>query len=250
MKQHKAEWTQEQFNLHRQASDLLIQIKDKAFAYIFANPMVSEYEVQQLILAEFRQHNLVIDKDLPIVAFGASSAFPHYFPNKKTAQRLAPNTAIMIDIWSKLNHKQAPFADITWMGFYGQPSQRFTDVYNVVIAARDTALTFLETQLKAGEIPTGQMVDMVCRDIVDKAGFGHTFTHGTGHSIGLTSPHGIWGNIRRSNKEPLRKNLGYTIEPGIYLPGEFGVRSEIDFYIDDNYKLMLTTPAQRGLVLC
>lgn len=248
MDRRKAMWSEEQFRLHQQAADLLVQIKDKAFEYIFANPMVSEYEVQQLILDEFKKHNLVVDKDLPIVAFGQNSAFPHYFPNKETAHRLTPDSVIMIDIWSKLSQKEAPFADITWMGFYGQPSKKFEHIYSVVLEARDAALTFLKEKLKAGEIPSGQAVDKASRDVIEQAGFGHTFTHGTGHSIGLTSPHGIWGNIRRSNKEPLLKNLGYTIEPGIYLPGEFGVRSEINFYVDDKYELVLTTPVQLTLV--
>lgn len=249
MRKHKPHWSTGQLALRQKASDLLIEIKDKAFAYIAASQIVNEYEVQQFILNEFRMNNLAIDKDPPIVAFGENTAFPHYFPMKETARQLIPGGPIMIDIWSKLNNKEAPFADITWMGYYGQPSRRFQDIYDRVTEARDTALWFLEERLQAGEIPTGREVDNVARNSIERAGFGYAFTHSTGHSIGLTSPHGIWGHIRRTNTQPLFTNLGYTIEPGIYLPGEFGIRSEINFYITDDLKLIRGTIAQKDLCI-
>ncbi len=248
MIQHKGEWTAEQLNLHKKAADLLVQIKDEAFAYIFANPSVNEYEVQQFILAKFKENNLIVDKDPPIVAFGESAALPHYFPVQKTAKQLKPDILIMIDIWAKINQKDTPFADITWMGCSGVISEKVQYIYSVVAEARDETLRFLEAQLTGGKVPTGQAVDAVCRDAIGRAGYAAAFSHGTGHSIGLTSPHGIWGNIRRSNTEPLLKNLGYTLEPGIYLKDKFGVRSEINFYINDDDKLMITTPVQDMIV--
>jgi Xaa-Pro aminopeptidase len=191
---------------------------------------------------------LLIDRDPPIVAFGPSSAAPHYFPAKESARKLTPNTFILIDIWTKLNQKDAPFADITWTGFYSdRVPEKVATIYTLVNESRDAALHFLQQELDRGELPTGQAVDKVSRDVIEKAGYGPNFTHSTGHSLGFTSPHGTWGSIRRTNAEPLFINLGYTIEPGVYLAGEFGVRTEMNFYIDDNYKIVLTTPVQSSL---
>lgn len=250
MKQYRPEWTKQQFDLQKQATDLLIKIKDETFEYIFNNPDLGEYEVQQFLIDKFNRNNLVIDKNSPlIVGFGPDAAFPHYFPTKETSRKLKPDTLILIDIWSKININEAPFSDMTWMGFYGKVPNKVSKVYSLVIESRDKGISYIEKQLKLGNLPSGQAVDKVCRDAIDRVGFGLNFIHSTGHSIGFTSPHGIWGGLRKSNHNPLVRNLGYTIEPGIYLKDEFGVRSEINFYINDKYQFVLTTPVQKDLII-
>src|SRR3989344_8179338 len=104
-------WTKIEIENHIKAANLLELIKNKTFKYLSQNPHTTEYELQQFILAEFRKNNLKIDKDPPIVAFGASGAEPHYYPKQKS-RRLKLNTLVLIDTWSRLTKRNAPFADI------------------------------------------------------------------------------------------------------------------------------------------
>lgn len=133
-------WTDKQIKDHETAAELLTKTKDVTFNYIRNNRTVSEYDIQQFILKKFRELNLVTDKDPPIVAFNKNSATPEFYP-KIDSERLKPDTFILIDIWAKLNKKNAPFADITWVAFFGDkvPSD-IEHVFNVVTKARNEAL--------------------------------------------------------------------------------------------------------------
>ncbi len=241
-------WTDEQIKDHKTAAELLIKVKNITFSYIRNNRTVSEYDTHQFILKKFKEFDLITDKDPPIVAFNTNSATPEFYP-KIDSERLKPDTFILIDIWAKLNKKNAPFADITWVAYYGDNiPKKVQNVFNVVLKARDSTLNFVKQGAKEGKIPTGKEVDKVARDIIEKEGFNGKFLHGTGHSIGTTSPHGNRGNLNTKGKKRLSINLGYTIEPGIYLENEFGVRSEMDFYINKKNKLVLTTPIQKNII--
>ena len=241
-------WDQSKFKKHLRACELLDKIKNEAFDFIRVNENVSEYSVQQFILKRFKELGLKMDRDPPIVAFNESAATPHYFPKRKS-KKLKNNSLVLIDIWARLNKKEAPFSDITWMGYCGKKmSKDVLKIYDLVIKSRDESVKFLRSQLRKGMIPTGREVDDVVRSVIVKAGYGKNFMHGTGHSLGTTSPHGGYGHLRFRNKKRLSKNLGYTIVPGIYLKGKFGVRSEINFFIDKNMKLVITTPVQKKMI--
>lgn len=185
---------------------------------------------------------------VPIVAFRASSAIPHYASGKKS-KVIENGTIITLDIWARLNKKGAPFADITWMTFYGDKiPKKVQEIFDIVIGARDEGIKYLRSQLKNKRMPQGREVDNVVREYIEKFGHGEKFIHSTGHELGLTSPHGRRGGLRKKAKGILHQNLGYTIEPGIYLPNEFGVRSEIDFYVTSQYKLVITSRVQKKLI--
>lgn len=241
-------WDSSKLKKHKEAAKLLNKIKDQTFKHISNNRNVTEYEVQQFILKKFKENGIRTDKDPPIVGFNSSSAEPHYFPKSKS-RILRPDTLILIDIWAKLRgDSKAPFADITWMAYYGKKiPKEIYKVFKVVINARDDCIKFLRKQLKKGEIPRGKDVDNVAREVIKKAGYGKKFIHGTGHPLGYTSAHARGSNINPKGKQQLKKNIGYTIEPGIYLKNRFGVRSEIDFYIDNKMNLHITTPIQKTL---
>ena len=122
-------------------------------------------------------------------------------------------------------------------------------VFQIITSARDKGVSFIQDKLKEKIIPSGNEIDNVVRNFIHESGFEGKFLHSTGHSLGFSSCHGRNRHIKHSNKRPLLKNLGYTIEPGIYLKDEFGIRSEIDFYIDDNFNLIITTPVQKEMTL-
>lgn len=242
-------WTKEQLQNHIKAAALLEKIKNETFQYLSQNPKITEYELQQFILKKFKENKLKPDKHPPIVAFGSSAAAPHYYPSRKS-RRLKPNTLVLIDIWARLTKRNAPFADITWMGFYGKRAPiKFTRAFKTVIRARNNCLKFIETQLRLGKMPTGKEVDQVACNILAKAGYKKNILHRTGHSIGFQGPHGREGHLSLKNEEPLLINIGYTIEPGLYLKREFGIRSEINFYINKSRQIVLTTPVQKKLIV-
>lgn len=244
-------WNKFKIKSHLQAAKLLDEIKTQAFQYIRKNPATSEHEVREFIQNKFKEKNLRLAHQSPIVAFGSNTSFVHYFPKSfSKTYHLKPGTGILIDLWTRLNAHESPFADITWMGFYGRkiPAE-FQKIFDVVIKARDASLDYLKTQLKKKIMPTGAEIDVVARAVITKAGYGKNFPHSTGHSLGFLSPHGKEAGISYKNNQPLEKNLGYTIEPGIYLDGKFGARSEINFYINSSNKIVITTKMQNRLFI-
>ena len=245
----KLSWTKIEIENHIKTAALLEKIKNEAFQCLSENPKTSEYELQQFILKKFREFKLYKDKHPPIVAFGPSAVHPHYYPKRKS-RKLKPNTLVLIDIWSRLKKRNAPFADITWMGFYGRKvPAKIARAYKAVIRARDDCLKFISDELAAGSLPSGRQVDEFTRKVLTRTGYGKNILHRTGHSIGFHSPHGKLGHISLKNEEPLLVNIGYTIEPGVYFKGEFGIRSEINFYINNRKQIVLTTPPQRELIV-
>lgn len=233
-------WTKEQIEKHKKAADLLYKIMKESFEFISKNKNTTEYKVQQFILKRFDHYGLITDRDTPIVAFRENTAFVHYFPSKKS-KKIEPNSLILIDIWARLKEKNSPFADITWMGFYGKRvPKKIEDVFKTVLEARDACILEIENNLRKGKLISGVKAHGVSDDILIKAGF--SSMHGTGHSIGFRSPHGSFGNLNPKGSENLKLNLGYTIEPGVYLKDDFG--SEIDFYIDEKKKMQITTKVQ------
>ena len=116
-------------------------------------------------------------------------------------------------------------------------------------------------------MPAGREIDLVARRLIDPVsnssplrrtrrigGEGRVelvsrkFLHGLGHELGFKSPHGIGRPISPKNPFPIKKNMGYTIEPGAYIAGKFGVRSEINFYINKKNQVVLTTKLQKNLI--
>src|SRR3989344_5798258 len=240
-------WTKEQVKDHSDAAGLLVGIINEAFGILREG--ISEYQVMQFILKRFKQEGLKTDRKVVIVAFNASAAHPHYYPTQKKSKKLRRNSLVLIDIWARLNKRKAPFADITWMGWYGDKvPKKIKKLFNLIIEGRSNGVDLIEKKLKNKTMPTGSEIDLEVYRLIPKK-YKKNILHRTGHSLGTTSPHGIHGRVRYSNKKALHTNLGYTIEPGLYFKGKYGFRTEIDFYITPEYKLVVTGEAQREMVL-
>lgn len=245
-------WSQLEIENHLKACELLNQVKNSAFEFIRDNPNTDEYEVQQFIHKLFKKNNLVAlePHNRMIVAFDKSSSNPHYIPAKENSKKLKPNTLILIDIWARLNKKKAPFSDITWIAYYGKEiPEEIKKVWDTVRNARNCSLEFISERLKKGIFPTGKQIDDIAVKIISNASYRDNILHNTGHSIGFNSPHGKENGLSQKNNDPIVIGLGYTNEPGIYMKGKFGIRSEIDFYIDKNNKIIITTPIQEEIFL-
>jgi Xaa-Pro aminopeptidase len=184
----------------------------------------------------------------PIVAAQENSGNPHYAPSPAVSRRIQSNEVLVLDLWAKLNRPGAVYADITWAGFTGSPPREVSEVFGTVVAARDAAIALVETRVASGQDVHGWEVDRAARDVVTAAGYGERFIHRTGHSLG-EEVHGNgvhMDDYETHDDRRLLAGTGFTIEPGVYLPG-FGIRSEVNMVVGRG-AAEVTGPLQTELV--
>lgn len=244
------QWTKQQTEGHKKAAKLLIKIKDETFQYLKSNKNISEFEVQEFVKGRFKNYGMKTDAWRPIIGFRENTGLVHYYASEKKAKKLKPESLVLVDIWARMNKKGAPFADITWMGYCGKAVPvKIERIFDIVIKARDAAISGVKLNIRKKMMPTGREIDLIAKDHIGNAGLGKYFLHGTGHSLGFINDHGRGVNLNQKGKGRLSKMIGYTIEPGIYIKNKFGFRSEIDFYVDEKYKLIVTTKMQKKIVI-
>jgi Xaa-Pro aminopeptidase len=250
----EAVWDARQLGSHRVAAEALRRIVDEAFHQVGA--MVDrvepfgEYDLQQFIMSRFRQYGLVTSS-APITAVNQHSADPHYSPSPETSQPIRKGDLVLIDLWAKQPDAGAVYADITWTGYVGSSvPERHERIFQIVRNARDAALGFVRQRIGAGNFPCGWEVDDACRRVIQEAGYADRFIHRTGHSIGV-EVHGNGANIDNLETQDGRRLIPctcFSIEPGIYLSGEFGIRSELDVYVSENEAVVYGQPVQTQIV--
>jgi len=148
----------------------------------------------------------------PIVAFGKHSSMPHHLPDKTLLEK---GDLILIDMGMKY---KGYCSDMTRIIFTKPPTKKEKEIYNIVLKAQETAIK----NIKAGI--TGEKADNFARNVIKKANYGDFYGHAGGHGIGLDiheSP-----SLSENYKNKLKENSIITVEPGIYLEGEFGIRIE------------------------
>jgi Xaa-Pro aminopeptidase len=168
----------------------------------------------------------------PNVSAGPNAADSHYEPTLASSRPIRTGDFVLIDIWAKLaNDPKAVWYDITWTAVVGrQPTEREQLVFNTVRDARDAAIRTIEAAFAANQPLAGWEPDAAARAVIAKAGFGDAFTHRTGHNI-ATELHGAGAHLDNLETRDVRLILPHTcfsVEPGCYFPGEFGVRSEVN----------------------
>jgi Xaa-Pro aminopeptidase len=251
----EAVWTREQYDSHVTAADNIHNIIQEAFAEVArkikADESVTEYEIQQFMVRRFEEEQMTCDDDHPIVSVNANAASPHYQPNAQKFSPIRRGDFLLLDVWAKLKSPGAVYADQTWTGFVGaEPSAEHVKIFTLVRDARDAAIEFVREAVRAGREIKGAEVDDVSRGVIARAGYGEYFTHRTGHSIG-EEVHGNGAHIDNLETRDSRRIIPrtcFSIEPGIYLPGNFGVRSEIDLYVGDGDIEVTGRPIQTELV--
>lgn len=250
-----ARWSAKSLDLHKKACKEVLETKDAAFDYIrehLGRDSLSEYEVQQFIREEFERRGLITDHG-PIVGVNRHSGDPHYEPSAEEHSPIRPGDWVLIDLWAKHADPEGVYCDVTFTGFAGADvPQKCREVFDLVTGARDKAIDILQSSWKEGRILQGWQVDDAARKHITDAGYGKFFRHRTGHSMGPSpSPHALGANIDNLETHDTRRlvpGVGFSIEPGVYLP-EFGVRSEVDVYIDENDGPVVTTEIQREPIL-
>lgn len=254
VQQFEAVWDEAQLASHQVAATGLRAIVDEAFGFVGASlargQSLTEYGLQQYILSRMHARGLVTSSP-PIAAVNAHSADPHYGPDAEGSAPIRQGDLVLIDLWAKQPELRAVYADITWTGFVGPvvpPRQQ--EIFQIVRQARDAAVTFVQSRVRDGSFPYGWEVDDVCRQVIQQAGYGDYFVHRTGHSIG-EEVHGNGANIDNLETQDARRLLPgtcFSIEPGIYLPEDFGIRSELDVYLSADDAVIYGQPVQTELV--
>jgi Xaa-Pro aminopeptidase len=250
----EARWTDRQLESHQFAAAALRRIVDQTFSHVQEMVVqgrgLTEFGVQQFILARIRDAGMVTSS-APIAAIDAHSADPHYGPAESGSAEVTRDTLLLIDLWAKRAEAGSVYADITWTGYVGHSVPvKHREIFNLVRQGRDAALTFVRTEIAAGHRPFGWEVDDACRQVIQRGGYGDQFVHRTGHSIG-EEVHGNGANIDGLETQDTRRLMPrtcFSIEPGIYLPGEFGIRSELDVYLADREALVFGLPLQDEIV--
>ena len=250
----EAVWNDRQLLSHQVAAKHLRHIVDETFAHIgervCQEKLVTEFDVQQYILERMLARGMVTSSP-PIVAVNAHSADPHYSPEPEGSSRIHQGDFILIDLWAKQQEPGSMYADITWTAYVGdQVPSRYEQIFTLVQDARDAAVSFVQESVRQGNFPCGWEVDQVCRTVIMSAGFGERFLHRTGHSIG-EEVHGNGANIDNLETKDNRRlipNTCFSIEPGIYLPEEFGIRSELDVFISNQEAVVFGQPVQTAII--
>ena len=251
----ESRWDDEQLKDNLESAKHLRQIVDETFGFIRkkikSNNAITEYDVQQFMLAEFKKRELVTSSD-PNCSVNANSANPHYEPTKEIHAPLHKGDYVLLDLWAKKNKPRSVYADITWMGFLGETvPEEFEKIFQIVKGGRDAALNFFRSSIKVGKIIHGYEVDDAARNFITQHGYGEYFVHRTGHSIG-EEVHGNGANmdnLETRDERTIIPQTSFSIEPGIYLRDKFGVRSEIDVYISKDREVIVTgLPMQESVI--
>lgn len=255
-----AVWSAEAVKKHAEASCKVAGIKDAAFGLIRerlgGGRAITEYEAQQFIVERFKAAGLE-SMDAPIVAVNEHAGDPHFEVSATSPATIKKGDWILMDLWAREPGDENIFSDITWCAYAGKevpPKHR--EVYEAVRGARDAALKKAQDAWRAKTAVQGWEVDEAARAVIVQAGYERFIRHRTGHSL---SPgpkvHGIGVNIDNTETHDTRELLagvGFTIEPGIYLPpadGGFGVRLEINVHVDPTKGPVVTSCFQEDVVL-
>jgi Xaa-Pro aminopeptidase len=253
VQQFEATLTLEQLATHREAAAKLHRIIMDAFAEIArrvrANEPTTEYDIQQFINRRLDEEGMTSGG--PNVSAGANTANPHYQPSKESSAAIRRGDFVLFDVSEKLKRPGAIVADQTWTGYVGESvPEEYVKVFRIVREARDSATEFVRSSFREGRVIRGAQVDDVSRGVIKRAGFGEQFTHRTGHSIGEEG-HGNGANIDNFETRDSRRVIArtcFSIEPGIYLEGRFGIRSEINVYVSDKDIEVTAQPIQTEIV--
>ena len=213
------------------------EITDKAFEEVLPRIKVgmSELELQaELIYCMYKNGGTGLAFD-PIVVSGPNTSLPHGVAGERKIQA---GDFVTMDFGASY---MGYCADMTRTVAVGFATEEMKKVYAIVLAAQNAAIA----ATKAGV--TGAFVDGVARKIIEDAGYGENFGHGYGHSLGLEIHEDP--NMNTRNQEPLPRNAVCSAEPGIYLPGKFGVRIEDVTILTDDGAIDITASPKNLIIV-
>ncbi|MGE0553499.1 MAG: M24 family metallopeptidase [Gemmatimonadales bacterium] len=249
-----ARWSAAEARDHLDAAEALARVAKAMIAEVVHEVgKATEAGVQARVIAAIEREGFQVDRDhlLPIVGFGPNAADPHYAPVAGSDRTLGKDEVVLIDLFAGRT-LETVFADQTWMGFAGKTvPEEVERVWTVVRDARDAALSLVWKAVEAGRPLRGFEIDRAARQVIEQAGYGEFFVHRTGHSIDRdlhgSGPH--CDDYETRDDRLLMPGVGFSVEPGVYLPGRFGVRSEVNVYWAPEGPRVTPAEPQRQLIL-
>lgn len=202
---------EEEIELMRQAS----AINDKAIGELIEHVKEGSHTELDLgkILGEiYEKHDTHSFSFEPLICYGANAAEPHHSSDNTT---LKPDNSIIIDIGGMTNNYAS---DMTRSLFFGEPSEEYKTIYDLVLKANLAGISAVKPGAKFSE------VDRAARKVIEDGGYGEYFTHRTGHNIGICVHE--FPDVSAVNDMVLQEGMIFSIEPGIYMSGKYGVRIE------------------------
>jgi Xaa-Pro aminopeptidase len=218
----RAQKDQAEFALLKAAARIDDEAMKAAFAY--ARPGMTELEIDGFIRDFFRQHGA--RPEFTIVGFSENGAFPHHHSSDRV---LGVSDTILIDIGCRIDGYPS---DMTRVGTIGSRPEGFDEVHAVVDAAVQAALAAVRPGVRASE------VDAAARGVITAAGYGPNFLHRTGHGLGIDVHEPPY--ITASSDSILMEGHVFSIEPGIYLAGRFGIRLEEIVFVGKDGPIILS----------
>ncbi|MFN2564321.1 MAG: M24 family metallopeptidase [Gemmatimonadaceae bacterium] len=248
-----ATWDADNVASHQRAADAIAAIARSVLRRVgdrarSAAP-ATELEARGWILDAFAHAGLET-VDPPIVAVGANAADPHYDPSPERPRPIREGDVVLVDLWAR--EPGGVYADQTWMASVGAPTPRAAEVWSAVRDARDAAIAAVRDGVAAGRPLRGGDVDDVARGVITARGLGQFFIHRTGHSIDPRDLHGSGphlDNLETREERLLVPGVAFSIEPGVYLAGEIGMRSEVNAFIEPGRAVITPTEYQSELLV-
>ncbi|MDB4889533.1 MAG: peptidase [Gemmatimonadetes bacterium] len=251
--QFNATWSRDNIASHVRAAEVISTIASAAFLIAGekarTSKPITEFELMKWMQERFARANLFTDHG-PNVSAGANAANPHYEPTANNPRPIREGDVLLIDLWA--HEKDGVWADQTWMATIGAPSARAQEVWSAIRDARDAAIHHVQTHVAAGTPLRGGDVDDVARKVIVDRGLGDYFTHRTGHSIDARSIHGSGphlDNLETREERLLIPGVGFSIEPGVYIPGEIGMRTEVNVYLEPGKAVVTPRKIQADLIV-
>ena len=246
-----ARWSQQELADHHFAAEILADVARSTLRQaIRETGALTETALQARVIATLEGRGLVLNEP-PIVGFGPNSAKPHYEPHPGKDAVLRPGDLVLLDLWAGRS-LDTVFADQTWIGFAGShlPPQ-VAEVWRTVRRARDAAIDAIREASAEHRSIAGYEADQAARAVVSAAGYGDAFVHRTGHSIDRdlhgSGPH--LDDYETHDDRVLLSGVGFSVEPGIYLPGSFGIRSEVNVFMDPSGPVVTPREPQREVIV-
>lgn len=214
------------------ACDIAVKVVEKAFSKLKIG--VTEIEISNFINAEYLKMGASGESFATIVAFGENSAVPHH---KTSERKLKNNEPVLIDTGAIYN---GYCSDITRTAFFGEPNEVFINRYNAVKKANELAIENIKEGM---EFSFG---DKIARQYLEKQGYGENFTHSLGHGLGLEIHE--YPAVSPKGEGQFALGTAFTIEPGVYFDGEYGIRIEDTVYLDGAVKRLTKDSKELKLI--
>ena len=247
----KSVWGDAGRRSHAVAVHHLAELRKDALGYLATRVRtgqpVTDRDVQLRLLKGMAMRGLV--GPAPVIATGANTADPRYSPSATRSAPIKKGDLVVLSLAARLDQDGAIYAATTWVAYVGDMiPERVSKAFDIAVLARDQAISFVTDRAKRHRKVQGFEVDAAARAFVEKAGFGDKFVHRTGHSIDsdLYGGGADLDDLEVKDTRTLVVGSGFTVGPGLYFTGDFGVRTEVCAYFGAD-SVEVTTPAQEQI---